>query len=31
LKEGDGAAVSAERSLHITGKDEAELLIFDLA
>ncbi|MBZ5500015.1 MAG: pirin family protein [Acidobacteriia bacterium] len=31
LKEGDGAAVIDEASLRITGKDEAELLLFDLA
>ena len=31
LGEGDGAAVSEERSLRLEGVDEAEVLVFDLA
>ena len=31
LKQGDGAAVSAEENLSITAHDEAEVLLFDLA
>jgi redox-sensitive bicupin YhaK (pirin superfamily) len=31
LKQGDGAAASEERSLTITGKEPAEILLFDLA
>jgi len=30
LREGDGAAISAEKSLEITGVKEAEVLLFDL-
>jgi quercetin 2,3-dioxygenase len=30
LKEGDGAAVSAEKSLELAGVDDAEVLLFDL-
>jgi hypothetical protein len=31
LEEGDGAAISAERSLELTGLNNAEVLLFDLA
>jgi redox-sensitive bicupin YhaK (pirin superfamily) len=31
LKQGDGAAVSDERTLTIKGTGEAEVLLFDLA
>jgi quercetin 2,3-dioxygenase len=31
LAEGDGAAVSAETSVELTGVNEAEVLLFDLA
>jgi hypothetical protein len=31
LAEGDGAAVSAEKSLELTGVSDAEVLLFDLA
>jgi redox-sensitive bicupin YhaK (pirin superfamily) len=31
LKAGDGAAVSDERHLEITGRDQSEVLLFDLA
>jgi quercetin 2,3-dioxygenase len=31
LSEGDGAAITDEESVNVTGKDAAELLIFDLA
>jgi len=31
LETGDGAAVSAEKSLELTGLNEAEVLLFDLA
>jgi hypothetical protein len=31
LREGDGAAVSAEERLTFLGESEAELLVFDLA
>jgi redox-sensitive bicupin YhaK (pirin superfamily) len=31
LEAGDGAALSDERSLHVTGVGDAELLLFDLA
>ncbi len=31
LQEGDGAAISAERALQLTGVDNAEVLLFDLA
>jgi quercetin 2,3-dioxygenase len=31
LNEGDGAAISAEKSLELTGVSEAEVLLFDLA
>jgi hypothetical protein len=31
LREGDGAAVSAEETLTFVGEGEAELLVFDLA
>jgi len=30
LNEGDGAAVSAEKSLELAGVDDAEVLLFDL-
>jgi redox-sensitive bicupin YhaK (pirin superfamily) len=30
LKQGDGAAISEEKKLAITGKDDAEILLFDL-
>lgn len=30
LKAGDGAAISAESALNLTGKEESELLLFDL-
>jgi redox-sensitive bicupin YhaK (pirin superfamily) len=30
LDEGDGAAVSTERSLELTGVKDAEVLLFDL-
>jgi redox-sensitive bicupin YhaK (pirin superfamily) len=31
LAEGDGAAISAEKSLELTGVNGAEVLLFDLA
>jgi redox-sensitive bicupin YhaK (pirin superfamily) len=31
LSEGDGAAISAEKSVELTGVNEAEVLLFDLA
>jgi redox-sensitive bicupin YhaK (pirin superfamily) len=31
LAEGDGAAISAEKSLGLTGINDAEVLLFDLA
>jgi redox-sensitive bicupin YhaK (pirin superfamily) len=31
LREGDGAAISDERRLELTGKDSSEVLLFDLA
>jgi len=31
LREGDGAAVSGEPSVELTGRDDAEILVFDLA
>lgn len=31
LKEGDGAAISAEKAVELTGVDKAEVLLFDLA
>lgn len=31
LNEGDGAAISAEKSVELTGEDRAEVLLFDLA
>lgn len=31
LQEGDGAAISAEKTVELTGVDEAEVLLFDLA
>jgi redox-sensitive bicupin YhaK (pirin superfamily) len=31
LAEGDGAAISAEKSLELTGVNDAEVLLFDLA
>jgi redox-sensitive bicupin YhaK (pirin superfamily) len=31
LKQGDGAAISGERELKITGKEPSEILLFDLA
>ncbi len=31
LREGDGAAVSDERAVKLTGEVQAELLLFDLA
>ena len=31
LKTGDGAAISAEKSIELTGVDNAEVLLFDLA
>jgi len=31
LKEGDGAAISEEKSLELTGVEDAEVLLFDLA
>jgi quercetin 2,3-dioxygenase len=31
LSEGDGAAISAEKSIELTGVDNAEVLMFDLA
>ena len=31
LAEGDGAAISAEKSVELTGVDDAEVLLFDLA
>jgi redox-sensitive bicupin YhaK (pirin superfamily) len=31
LQEGDGAAISAEKALQLTGVDNAEVLLFDLA
>ena len=30
LAEGDGAAVSDEASLHLAGRGDAEVLLFDL-
>jgi hypothetical protein len=31
LEDGDGAAISAEKSLQLTGVNDAEVLLFDLA
>jgi redox-sensitive bicupin YhaK (pirin superfamily) len=31
LEVGDGAAISAEKALELTGVDDAEVLVFDLA
>jgi hypothetical protein len=31
LQEGDGAAVAEEKSVELTGVDNAEVLLFDLA
>ena len=31
LETGDGAAISAEKSLELTGVNDAEVLLFDLA
>jgi redox-sensitive bicupin YhaK (pirin superfamily) len=31
LETGDGAAISAEKSLELTGVKDAEVLLFDLA
>jgi hypothetical protein len=31
LETGDGAEISAEKSLQLTGVKEAEVLLFDLA
>ena len=31
LETGDGAAISAEKSLELTGVSDAEVLVFDLA
>jgi redox-sensitive bicupin YhaK (pirin superfamily) len=31
LAEGDGAAISAEKSVELTGVKDAEVLLFDLA
>jgi redox-sensitive bicupin YhaK (pirin superfamily) len=31
LEEGDGAAISAEKTVELTGVDNAEVLLFDLA
>jgi hypothetical protein len=31
LETGDGAAISAEKSLELTGVQDAEVLLFDLA
>jgi hypothetical protein len=31
LEEGDGAAISGERSLHLRAPDHTEVLLFDLA
>jgi redox-sensitive bicupin YhaK (pirin superfamily) len=31
LAEGDGAAISAEKSVEMTGINDAEVLLFDLA
>ncbi|MGC2230527.1 MAG: hypothetical protein WBA09_03420, partial [Candidatus Acidiferrum sp.] len=31
LDAGDGAAISAEKSVELTGVDNAEVLLFDLA
>jgi hypothetical protein len=31
LAEGDGAAISAEKSLELIGVNDAEVLLFDLA
>jgi redox-sensitive bicupin YhaK (pirin superfamily) len=31
LGEGDGAAISAEKSVELTGVKDAEVLLFDLA
>jgi redox-sensitive bicupin YhaK (pirin superfamily) len=31
LAEGDGAAISAEKSVELTGVNDAEVLLFDLA
>ena len=31
LAEGDGAAISAEKSVELTGVSDAEVLLFDLA
>jgi hypothetical protein len=30
LKAGDGAAISNEKSLSLTGKESAQVLLFDL-
>jgi len=31
LEEGDGAAISGEKTVELTGADDAEVLLFDLA
>jgi redox-sensitive bicupin YhaK (pirin superfamily) len=31
LEEGDGAAISSEKTVELTGADKAEVLLFDLA
>jgi len=31
LETGDGAAISAEKSINLTGVNDAEVLLFDLA
>jgi redox-sensitive bicupin YhaK (pirin superfamily) len=31
MKEGDGAAISAEKRVELTGVKDAEVLLFDLA
>jgi len=31
LEVGDGAAISAEKAVELTGVDNAEVLVFDLA
>jgi Quercetinase C-terminal cupin domain len=31
LEEGDGAAISAEKAVELTGVKDAEVLMFDLA
>jgi redox-sensitive bicupin YhaK (pirin superfamily) len=31
LEEGDGAAITSEKAVELTGVDNAEVLLFDLA